>query len=151
MIPDASAAMDPFLKHLDGVFVFVAVTPSPVCFGCCAHSLALAADPPWTAQQAQQRTARTRAPVHMEPMLSMRTSFLLSFVTFPCFSPLCTPANPDSSQQLFNDPKQHVRMFFRTMAKVTRLRQGDKTPPTEEIQMTGSCDVDTVRKPSLHI
>ena len=31
----------------------------------------------------------TRAPVHMEPMLSISTSFLLSFVTLPCFSPLC--------------------------------------------------------------
>ena len=35
------------------------------------------------------RTARTLAPVHMEPMLSISTSDLLSLVTLPCFSPLC--------------------------------------------------------------
>ena len=45
-------------------------------------------------------TAMTLAPVHMEPMLSISTSFLLSFVTLPCFSPLCTTGNdgqPSSS------------------------------------------------------
>lgn len=39
------------------------------------------------------RTARTLAPVHMEPMLSISTSDLLSLVTLPCFSPLCEGCN----------------------------------------------------------
>jgi hypothetical protein len=37
----------------------------------------------------QQRTAMTRAPVHMDPMLSMSTSFFISLLTLPCFSPPC--------------------------------------------------------------
>ena len=35
----------------------------------------------------------TRAPVHMEPILSMRTSFLLSLLTLPCFSPPWAPTD----------------------------------------------------------
>lgn len=34
-------------------------------------------------------TAMTLAPVHIDPILSMRTSPLLSFCTLPCFSPPC--------------------------------------------------------------
>ena len=39
---------------------------------------------------ARRPTATTRAPVHIDPMLSMSTSFFVSFVTLPCFSPPCT-------------------------------------------------------------
>lgn len=38
---------------------------------------------------ARRLTATTRAPVHMDPMLSMSTSFFTSFPTLPCFSPPC--------------------------------------------------------------
>ncbi len=43
-----------------------------------------------TSGLARRPTATTRAPVHMDPMLSMSTSFFVSFVTLPCFSPPCT-------------------------------------------------------------
>mmetsp|Transcript_12141 Transcript_12141/g.31116 ORF Transcript_12141/g.31116 Transcript_12141/m.31116 type:complete len:354 (+) Transcript_12141:170-1231(+) len=49
-------------------------------------------------------TASTRAPVHMEPMLSMSVSFLVSLATLPCFSPLCvrTPSRRRSRKKLIS-------------------------------------------------
>ena len=48
-------------------------------------------------EQQTGRTATTRAPVHMEPMLSMSTSFFISLLTLPCFSPPCWQSNRASA------------------------------------------------------